>query len=105
MYDNYNYDYWLGPIEYLFMSVPLSAFISFLIAPFVAWRKGYAPYYWLFACGPVGLIVVCCLKSLKTAETPEQYEQMEARANVIGGILSGIALFGSAGLMALLVLG
>ncbi len=103
MYDNY--DYWLGPIEYLFMCVPLSAFISFLVSPFIAWRKGYAPYYWMFACGPVGLIVVCCLRSLKTAETPEQYEQMDARANVIGGILSGIALFGSTALMALLVLG
>lgn len=64
-------------------------FVSFLVTPFLAWRKGYAPYYWLFACGPVGLVVVCCLRSLKQAETPEQYEQMEARANLIGSILTG----------------
>ena len=85
--------------------VCLSFGISFLIAPLVAWRKGYAPYYWMFACGPVGFVVVCCLRPLKNAETPEQYEQMEARANLIGSILSGIALFLSVGLAALEIVG
>jgi len=83
----------------------LATFVSFLTAPFIAWRKGYAPYYWLFACGPVGLVVVCCLRSLRSAETPEQYEQMEIRANLIGSILTGIALFLSVGLIPLAVLG
>ena len=89
----------------VFATIGFASFISFLISPFVAWRKGYAPYYWLFACGPVGLVVVCCLRSLKNAETPEQYEQMEARANLIGSILTGIALFLSVGLTALAIVG
>ncbi|MEK6257930.1 MAG: hypothetical protein AABP62_04855 [Planctomycetota bacterium] len=79
----------------------LATFVSILVAPFVAKRKGYAPYYWLFACGPIGLVIVCWLPSLRTAETPEQYEQMEARANLIGSILTGIALFLSVGLISL----
>lgn len=89
----------------VFFVVTGLSFISFLVSPFVAWRKGYAPYYWLFACGPVGLVVVCCLRSLRSAETPEQYERMEVRANLIGSILTGIALFLSVGLISLLVLG
>jgi hypothetical protein len=92
-------------IAYFFLAIVLSSFVSFLVSPFVAWSKGYVPYYWLFACGPVGLVVVCCLRSLKNAETPEQYEQMEARANLIGSILTGIALFLSVGLAALAVVG
>ena len=58
----------------VFASIGFASFLSFLISPLVAWRKGYAPYYWQFACGPVGLVVVCCLRSLRSAETPEQYE-------------------------------
>ena len=92
-------------IVFFFLTISLTSFVSFLIAPFVAWRKGYAPYYWLFACGPVGLVVVCCLQSLRSAETPEQYEQMEARANLIGSVLTGIALFLSVGLIALFFIG
>lgn len=80
-------------------------FVSFVTAPLIAWQKGYAPYYWMFACGPVGLIVVCCLRSLKAAKTPEEYERMEARANLIGSILTGVALFLSVGPFSLLMLG
>ena len=94
----------LSVVGMLFVAFMMASFVSFLVAPFVAWRKGYAPYYWLFACGPVGLLLVCCLRSLKRAETPEQYEQMETRANLIGSILTGIALFFSTALIALLVL-
>ena len=89
----------------IFLALMLSSFVSFLVSPFIAWRKGYAPYYWMFACGPVGLIVVCCLRSLKLAETPEEYERMEARANLTGGILTGIALFLSFGLISLAIIG
>ena len=94
-----------GGILNLVLGILLLGFLSFLVSPFVAWRKGYAPYYWLFACGPVGLVVVCCLRSLRSAETPEQYERMEARANLIGSVLTGIALFLSVGLISLAVLG
>ena len=95
---------YISVIGIIFLALSFASFVSFLVAPFVAWRKGYAPYYWLFACGPVGLVVVCCLRSLHSAGTPEQYEQMEARANLIGSILTGIALFLSVGPIALLVL-
>jgi hypothetical protein len=69
------------------------SFVSFLVSPFIAWRKGYSPWYWLFACGPVGLIVIACLPSVKSAKTPEEYERLEARANFIGAVLSGIVIF------------
>lgn len=88
----------------IFATIGFASFLSFLISPFVAWKKRYAPYYWLFACGPVGLVVVCCLRSLKLATTPEEYERMEVRANLIGSVLTGIALFCSVGLMGLLAL-
>ena len=77
----------------LFVTVMVLSFVSFLVSPFIAWRKGYAPYFWLFACGPIGLIVVSCLRSTKDAETPEQLEQMQSRANTTGAILSGIVFF------------
>ena len=100
------YDVLKNLIAAIFLAISLATFISFLIAPFVAWRKGYAPYYWLFACGPVGLVIICCLPSLRSAGTPEQYEQMEVRANLIGSSLMGIALFLLfVGLISLLVLG
>ena len=51
------------------------------------------------------MIVVCCLRSLKAAKTPEEYERMEARANLIGSILTGVALFLSVGPFSLLMLG
>ncbi len=88
----------------IFATIGFASFLSFLISPFVAWKKGYAPYYWLLACGPVGLVVVCCLRSLKLATTPEEYERMEARANLIGSVLTGIALFSSVSLFGLIVL-
>lgn len=39
------------------------------------------------------------------AGTPERYEQMDARANLIGSILTGIALFLSVGRAALVIVG
>ena len=95
----------LSPEGIIFLRLSLTLFVSFLVSPFVAWRKGYAPYYWLFACGPVGLVIVCCLSSLRSAKTPEQYERMEVRANWVGSVLTGIALFVSACLISVLVLG
>lgn len=77
-------------ILYILAAVIVSAFISFLISPFVAWKKGYAPYYWMFACGPIGLLVILCLPGLKSTATPEAFERLENRVNVTGGILTAI---------------
>jgi hypothetical protein len=96
----------VSAIAIIFLAIPLASFVSFLVAPLVAWRKGFSPYYWLFACGPIGLVVVCGLKSLKKANTPEEYERNEARVNLAGSILTGIALFLSVvGLIPLTMLG
>lgn len=78
------------------LSIGLSIF-SFVASPLTASRKGYAPYYWVFACGPIGLIVISRLRPLRSAESPEEYEQMETRANLIGSILTGITFFCSMG--------
>ena len=77
----------------LYFTVVGLSFVSFLVSPYIAWRKGYAPYFWLFACGPIGLIVISCFTSTKKASTPEQLELMQARANTTGAILSGIVFF------------
>lgn len=84
---------WIGLI---FLAVSGASFVSFLVSPFIAWRKGYAPYLWLFACGPVGLIVIAWLPAANTAQTPEQMELMQVRANTTGAILTGLALVISA---------
>jgi hypothetical protein len=77
----------------VYFLVMVLSFISFLVSPFIAWHKGYAPYFWLFACGPIGLAVISCFPSAKTATTPEQLELMQSRANTTGAILSGIVFF------------
>lgn len=83
----------VGLDEMILLLVSSAAFIAFLASPFVAKRKGYAPYAWLFACQPLGLLVLACLPDAKTAKTPEDLEIMQARANMTGAILTGIALF------------
>ena len=80
-------------LSLLAMAVIGLSFLSFLVSPFVARHKGYAPYFWLFASGPIGLIVICCLPSAKLATTPEQLELLQSRANTTGAILTGVALF------------
>ena len=87
----------LGPIC-------LMIFGCMIVSPFIARRKGYAPYYWFFALHPVGLIVIANLAPLSSAATPEERDRMEARANRIGGVLTGIALFASVSLTGFLAL-
>ena len=65
---------------------------SLLLSPLIAIKKRYPPYYWLLACGPVGLIVIALLPPLKSAKDPEEYERFEARGNFIGAVLSAIAI-------------
>jgi len=87
---------WIGLV---FLAASAISFISFLISPLIAWRKGYSPYLWLFSCGPIGLIVIACLPSISSAQSPEQMELMQARANTTGAILTGVALLMSATLI------
>ena len=79
-------------------------FVSFIASPFIARRKGYAPYFWLFACGPIGLIVIACFPSTRKAISPDDLEVMQARANMTGAILTGIALFVTLSLLVPIVL-
>jgi hypothetical protein len=80
-------------IPLIVMAVSGLSFVAFFISPLIAWRKGYAPYFWLFACGPIGLVVIAILPSTRRAATPEELEQMQARANTTGAILTGVAFF------------
>ena len=73
--------------------LPLLYGWAFFTSPFIAMKKGYAPYYWPLACGPIGLVVIISLPPLKSAATPEDYLWLEHRANLIGAILSGIGIF------------
>lgn len=82
-----------GPETAIVLLLSSIWFIAFITSPFLARRKGYAPYFWLFACQPLGLIVLACLPSTESAKTPEDLEVMQARANTTGAILTGIALF------------
>ena len=100
----------LGGLEGFFIvcclaPIYLMVFGCMIVSPFIARSKGYAPYYWFLALHPVGLILIANLAPLSTASTPEEREQMEARANLIGSILSGIAIFLSVGLVALVFVG
>ena len=88
----------LGPIY-------LMVFGCMIMSPFIARSKGYAPYYWFLALHPVGLIVIANLAPLSKASTSDERERMEARANRIGSMLTGIALFLSVGLTALAIVG
>lgn len=95
-----------APVYEMMVLLILSSiwFVSFIASPIVAKRKGYAPYFWLFACGPIGLIVIICFPSTVKAITPEDLEVMQARANMTGAILTGIALFVALALLVPIVL-
>jgi hypothetical protein len=54
--------------------------------------KRLRPYHWFFSLHPVGLIVIANLAPLSTVSTPEEREQMEARARSIGMTLSSLAV-------------
>ena len=62
-------------LSLIVVAVPLLCVISFLLSPLIAIRRGYAPYYWMFACGPIGLVVITLLPPLKAARDPEEYER------------------------------
>jgi hypothetical protein len=93
------------PIYLAFMAITGLAFVSFLISPVIALKKGYAPYYWMFACGPVGLMIVSCLRSTSKAKTPEELERMQSRANTIGAVLTGFAFLLALSAVGFLILG
>lgn len=73
--------------------IPSLLVAPFILSPLMAMKKRYAPWFWMFACGPIGLVVITCLPSLKSAKDPEEFERFENRANLIGAVLSCIGLF------------
>jgi MFS family permease len=74
-----------------------------LLAAWIARKKGYRPWYWILAMGPVGLIVILCQPALETADTPEDRERWESRADWTGGVLSVISAFPVFGLAILIL--
>jgi hypothetical protein len=77
----------------IFMLIPGLAFAMGLFAATLAWVKGYRPWFWLVSMGPIGAVLMLIKPNLNRAQTPEEREQWEARADWTGGILSGITLF------------
>jgi 4-amino-4-deoxy-L-arabinose transferase-like glycosyltransferase len=59
-----------------------------LVSAVVAHRKGYRPWFWILSSGLVGLLVTVLMPGLGKADTPEQRERWETRADWTGGILS-----------------
>jgi hypothetical protein len=62
------------------------------LAAFIAWNKGYRPWFWLLAMGPIGLVWILATPAVVKATTPEQRERWETRTDWTGGILSGFTL-------------
>lgn len=60
-----------------------------LLSAVVAHRKGYRPWFWILSSGLVGLLVTVLMPGLGKADTPEQRERWEKRADWTGGLLSG----------------
>lgn len=79
-------------------------FIPGLIAGWVAWSKGYRPWFWLLSMGPIGALVITLIPGLAHAKTPEERERMESRADWTGGILSGFTILPALGLPLIVVL-
>ena len=63
-----------------------------LIAGWIAWMKGYRPWFWLLAMGPIGALVIALFPSLARAATPEEIDRLETRADWTGGILTGFTV-------------
>lgn len=82
----------MTPAPFVYVAVMVACLVSFVVSPWVASRKGYAPYFWMFAAGPLGLAIISLLPSIKAAKTPEMLELMQARTNTTGAILSGVTL-------------
>lgn len=83
----------MGILFVLILLLPFVLFVPLgLISGFVAWRKGYPPWYWLFSMGPIGIIWILVTRNLSEATTPEEREGWETRANWTGGILSGLTV-------------
>jgi hypothetical protein len=78
---------YLLPVLILFACLGVF-FGSGFLAAFVAHGKGYRPWFWLLALGPVGLLLLLIKPPLRSAATPEERERWERRADWTGGILS-----------------
>lgn len=94
-----------GMIFVVFAAASILVFGPGVISAFVAWSKGYRPWFWLLSLGPVGTLVIVLRPSLGKAETPEEREAWETRADWTGGILSGFTILPMFGFPLILVAG
>jgi hypothetical protein len=94
-----------GMIFVVFAAASILVFGPGVISAFVAWSKGYRPWFWLLSFGPVGTLLISLKPSLGKAATPEEREAWETRADWTGGILSGFTILPMFGLPLLLVVG
>jgi hypothetical protein len=62
------------------------------LAAVIAWKKGYRPWFWFLAMGPIGLLWILLTPNIAQATTPEERERWETRTDWSGGILSGFTL-------------
>jgi hypothetical protein len=63
-----------------------------LLAAVIAWNKGYRPWFWFLAMGPIGLLWILMTPAVAQATTPEERERWETRTDWTGGILTGFTL-------------
>jgi len=71
---------------------PIFIFGPGFLAALIAWNKGYRPWFWFLAMGPIGLLWVLLTPAVSQATTPEERERWETRTDWTGGILSGFTL-------------
>jgi hypothetical protein len=75
------------------MGVIIGLIIFGIPSAIIAGVKGFKPLRWLFAFGPIGLIVVACMSSAKaTGITPEESKRRADAANTVGAWMTGINL-------------
>lgn len=72
---------------------PLLLLLVPIITGLLAKRKGYSFILWLFAAGPLGLIILAFLPFANDGELPRSEQaRLKRRGNIMGGVLAGIAI-------------
>jgi hypothetical protein len=86
---------------YVGMSV-LVVLLCFVAPPLLAVRKGYAWYFWILACGVLGLVVLAFLPYANAPTVEAKVKRARRRTgNTVGGALSVLLLLGVLPVLAL----